>query len=82
MSRYELTDFEWRAIQPHLPNKVRGAPRVDDRRVMNDIFWVLARALAGPTCRPLRSADDHLQPLQSVEGWRVGPPDGCHHQGP
>lgn len=41
MSRYDLTDFEWRAIQPHLPNKPRGVPRVDDRRVLNGIFWVL-----------------------------------------
>ncbi|WP_437611844.1 IS5 family transposase [Erwinia sp. V71] len=41
MSRYDLTDFEWRAIQPHLPTKVRGVPRVDDRRVLNGIFWVL-----------------------------------------
>lgn len=41
MSRYDLTNFEWRAIQPHLPAKVRGVPRVDDRRVLNDIFWVL-----------------------------------------
>ena len=41
MSRYELTDFEWKAIEPHLPNKPRGVPRVDDRRVLNGIFWVL-----------------------------------------
>jgi transposase len=41
MSRYELTDFEWNAIEPHLPNKPRGVPRVDDRRVLNGIFWVL-----------------------------------------
>lgn len=41
MSRYDLTDFEWRAIQPHLPTKVRGVPRVDDRRVLKGIFWVL-----------------------------------------
>lgn len=25
MSRYDLTDFEWRAIEPLLPNKPRGA---------------------------------------------------------
>ncbi len=24
-----------------LPNKARGVPRVDDRRVLNGIFWVL-----------------------------------------
>jgi len=41
MSRYDLTDFEWRVIEPLLPNKPRGVPRVDDRRVLNVIFWVL-----------------------------------------
>jgi transposase len=28
-------------IAPLLPNKPRGVPRVDDRRVLNGIFWVL-----------------------------------------
>ena len=41
MARYDLTEFEWRTIQPLLPNKPRGVPRVDDRRVLNGIFWVL-----------------------------------------
>jgi len=41
MSRYDLTDFERRVIEPLLPNKPRGVPRVDDRRVLNGIFWVL-----------------------------------------
>lgn len=41
MGRYALTEKEWLAIQPHLPNKPRGVPRVDDRRVLNGIFWVL-----------------------------------------
>ncbi|WP_157672635.1 IS5 family transposase, partial [Chelatococcus daeguensis] len=41
MGRYDLTDFEWEAIRPHLPNKSRGVPRVDDRRVLNGIFWCL-----------------------------------------
>jgi len=39
--RYELTDHEWAAIKPFLPNKPRGVPRVNDRRVLNGIFWVL-----------------------------------------
>lgn len=39
--RYELTDFEWTAISPFLPNKSRGVPRVNDRRVLNGIFWIL-----------------------------------------
>jgi transposase len=39
--RYELNDHEWAAIKPMLPNKPRGVPRVNDRRVLNGIFWVL-----------------------------------------
>jgi len=39
--RYELADFEWTAIKPMLPNKPRGVPQVNDRRVLNGIFWVL-----------------------------------------
>src|SRR6516225_6291087 len=35
MSRYDLTDSEWRVIEPLLPNKPRGVPRVDDRGVLN-----------------------------------------------
>jgi len=37
--RYELTDHEWSIIEPLLPNKPRGVPRVDDRRVLNGILW-------------------------------------------
>ena len=41
MARFDLTDFEWSVIEPMLPNKPRGVPRVDDRRVLNGIFWRL-----------------------------------------
>lgn len=41
MSRYDLTDFEWRVIGPLLPNKPRRVPRVDDRRVLSGVFGVL-----------------------------------------
>jgi len=43
--RYELADHEWIAIKPMLPDKPRGVPRVNDRRVLNGI-------LLGP---PIRS---------------------------
>ena len=50
--RYELTDHEWAAIKPMLPNKPRGVARVNDRRVLNGIFWVLRPgARLGGTCR-------------------------------
>jgi len=39
--RYELSDFGWSAINPTLPNKPRGVPRVNDRRVLNGVIWVL-----------------------------------------
>jgi transposase len=39
--RYELSDYEWTAIKPMLPNKPRGVRRVNDRRVLSGIFWVL-----------------------------------------
>jgi transposase len=52
--RYELSDYEWTAIKPMLPNKPRGVRRVNDRRVLNGIFWVLRQVRHGATCqRPM-----------------------------
>ena len=38
MGRYDLTDSEWRVIEPLLPNKPRGVPRGDDRRVLKHLL--------------------------------------------
>ena len=54
--RHKLTDFEWAAIRPFLPNKPRGIPRVDDRRVLNGIFWVLR------SCAPWRDLPETYGP--------------------
>ena len=43
--RYELTDFEWSIIEPLLPNKPRGVPRVDDRRIISGIIFVIRNGL-------------------------------------
>lgn len=41
MARLDLADREWDIIQPLLPNRPRGVPRTDDRRVLNGIFYIL-----------------------------------------
>ena len=51
MGRYDLTEKEWQAIKPHLPNKPRGVARVDDRRVLNGISGSCVRGRSGQTCR-------------------------------
>jgi len=39
--RFDLNDKEWAIVEPLLPTDVRGKARVDDRRVVNGIFYVL-----------------------------------------
>lgn len=41
MARSAMSDLEWDFIKTVLPNKPRGVKRVDDRRVINGIFYVL-----------------------------------------
>lgn len=44
MSRFDLSEAEWRIIEPLLPGADgarMGRPRLDDRRVLNAIFFVL-----------------------------------------
>ena len=33
--RYELTEHESAAVRPMLPNKPRGVPRENNRRILN-----------------------------------------------
>ena len=55
-SEFWLSDEQWARLKPLLPNKPRGVPRVDDRRVISGIVHVLqsgcrwkdAPALYGP----------------------------------
>jgi len=49
--RHEFSDYEWSIISPMLPNKPRGVPRVDDRRILNGIFWVYDQVHYGAICR-------------------------------
>ena len=40
MSRYDISELEWRFIHRILPAKVRGVKRRDDRQILNGIFYV------------------------------------------
>lgn len=40
-----LTDEQFNRLQPFLPNKPRGVPRVDDRRVISGIIHVIRNGL-------------------------------------
>ena len=63
--RYELTDNEWTAIRPMLPNKPRGVPRVNDRRVLNGIFWVLRSGA------PWRDLPDNFGPRPHLQTGEI-----------
>lgn len=81
MSQYDLTDFEWRVIEPLLPNNPRGVPRVDDRRVLNGILWVLrfgAQWRDWPERYGLRTTCYN----RSMRWWKagVGPADGRYQR--
>ena len=70
MARFDLSDSEWRIIQPLLPNKPRGVARVDDRRVLNAIFFILRTGSPwrdlperyGPTRRPTTASTAGRRP--------------------
>ena len=69
MARYDLSETEWRLIAPLLPNKPRGVGRVDDRRVLNGIFYVLR------TGSPWRDLPERYGPVGTVSSrfyrWRA-----------
>ena len=51
--RFDLSDEEWAVIEPLLPTGGRGPKRVDDRRVLNGIFYSLRTRR--PVARPARA---------------------------
>jgi transposase len=60
MARFDLSDREWVLIKPLLPNKSRGVARVDDRRVLNGIFYVLR------TGSPWRDLPERYGPYTTI----------------
>ncbi|WPP02774.1 IS5 family transposase (plasmid) [Methylocella tundrae] len=68
MARFDLTDFEWSVIEPLLLNKPRGVPRVDDRRVLNGIFWRLRTG--APWADIPRRYGPHTTCVNRFNRWR------------
>ncbi len=60
MARFDLSDAEWALIKPLLPNKPRGVTRVNDRRVINGIFYVLR------TGSPWRDLPERYGPYTTI----------------
>ena len=60
MTRYDLSEFEWKVIEPLLPRAGLGKARVDDRRVVNGIFYVLR------TGTPWRDLPERYGPYTTV----------------
>lgn len=60
MARFDLTDREWEIIAPLLPDKPRGVPRADDRRVLSGIFYILR------TGSPWRDLPDRYGPYTTA----------------
>jgi hypothetical protein len=77
--RYELTDNEWAAVKPMLPNKPRGVPPVNERRIpQRHLLGLAIRRTSAQSARRLRRLYQLLQSLRSlVAGWRLEP----NHEG-
>ena len=60
MARSDMSDLEWDFIKQVLPNKPRGVKRVDDRRVINGIFYVLRTGI------PWRDLPEQYGPYTTI----------------
>ena len=69
--RFDLSDDEWPVIEPHLPKGGRRPKRVDDRRILNGIFYILR------TGAPWCDLPGRYGPPLSITATPVGRVAGC-----
>ena len=60
MERFDLSDEEWKVIEPLLPINGRGPKRKDDRNILNAIFYILR------TGAPWRDLPERYGPYTTV----------------
>ena len=58
--RFDLSDEERVVIEPLLPRRIRGPERVDDRKIVNGIFYILR------TGAPWRDVPERYGPRTTV----------------
>ena len=65
MKRHELTDEQWRLVEPFIPRSVArtGRPRSEARLMLDGIFWILS------TGAPWRDLPERFWPWQTVYGY-------------
>jgi len=60
MGRYDLTDFEWRVIEPLMPMDRRGPKPQNNRQIINGMFYILR------TGSPWRDLPERYGPYTTV----------------
>jgi len=60
MARYDLTDFEWSAIEPLIPMDRRGPKPKNNRQILNGMFFILRAGC------PWRDLPERYGPYTSV----------------
>jgi len=72
LSRRDLSEAEWRLLEPLLPpergRKNRSA--FDNRRIVNGILWRIRTGAVARSAREVRQADDGLSALPTIERCR------------
>jgi transposase len=57
--RFDLSDEDWALLEPLLPTSRKSA-RVDDRKIMNAIFYVLRTGMPAGSAGTLRPLHDGI----------------------
>lgn len=59
-TRFDLTEAQWKLLEPHLPRSGRGGQWRDHRRVLNGVLWAVR------TGAPWRDVPARYGPWQTV----------------
>lgn len=72
---FRLSDKAWGQIEPYLPHRQLGKPRVDDRRVISGILHVLKVGCRWQRLPPM--AQTRRSTTATIGGLSAGSRSGC-----